>query len=88
MGELDFFVQLVARRLLASSARVNISQCRLPAQVALAPERKGLREHDGVGGEDAAIFVGLVAVADRRIIERTGPGGLRGHRFGIQCRSP
>ena len=85
-GDLDPLVALVPRALFAAARGRRVSQCRLPAQIALTPKRKGLRDRDRNPAEDVRVPVILVTGAQHRIVEGVRALGLcRGGR-GIEGR--
>ena len=85
-GDLDPLVALVPRALFAAACGRRVGQCGLPAQIALAPKREGLRYRDRNPAEDVGVPVILVTGAQHRIVEGIRPLGLcRGSR-GIEGR--
>jgi hypothetical protein len=87
-GDLDAFIESIARGILASANGIQLRQCRLTPQAPLSPERERLCHHDRMPAEDAWIAVVLIAVRDYRIIERIGAIGLGcGGRCIERCRA-
>ena len=75
-GDLDPLVALIPRALLAAARGRHVSQCRLPAQIALTPKRKGLRDRDRNPAKDARAPVILVTGVQHRIVEGVRALGL------------
>ena len=85
-GDLDPLVALIPRVLLAAARGRHVSQCRLPAQIALTPKRKGLRDRNRNPAKDARAPVILVTGVQHWIVEGVRALGLcRGGR-GIERR--
>ena len=85
-GDLDAFVEGIARGLFAPAHGIQIRQRRLAPQIAFSPKRERLRHHDRMPAEDVRVAVILIAVRNHRIVKRIGPGGLGCGGRGIERR--
>ena len=75
-GDLDAFVERIARGLFAPPRGIQIRQRRLAPQIAFPPKRESLRHHDRMPAEDIRVAIILIAVRNRWIVKRIRARGL------------